>query len=235
MKAIIHHVKHLPELEDVLHSRYTWLICRVERAQTRLQTGNKLLELPFLDPWLRCGLCDLHFIITHIPANILSLQHIRYAKRHACHLNSGCREREKKKGLKIPDLLCFTSSSPSPPWAKVEYWWNFSGVLQSWVQVSEGLLNIELEFNKTMTHTHEHPKYHFEGFSFKRSSFLALQFERNILLPAVKAPEPSSWCRNSQGFKSHWCLETYAWYSTLPAAVKMPRVWYLWITKANCL
>lgn len=145
------------------------------------------------------------------------------------------RLQRERKGLKIPDLLCFTSSSPSPPWAKVEYWWNFSGVLQSWGQVSEGLLNIELEFNKTMTHTHKHPKYHFEGFSFKRSSFLALQFERNILLPAVKAPKPSSWCRNSQGFKSHWCLETYAWYSTLPAAVKMPRVWYLWITKANCL
>lgn len=97
LKAIIHHVKRLPELEDVLHSCYTWLICRVERAQKRFQTGNKLLELPFLDPWLRFGLCDLHFIITHIPTNILSLQHIRYAKRHACHLNSGCREKKKKR------------------------------------------------------------------------------------------------------------------------------------------
>lgn len=40
---IIHHVKHLPELEDILCLGKTWLICRVQRAQKPLQTGNKLL------------------------------------------------------------------------------------------------------------------------------------------------------------------------------------------------
>lgn len=88
------------------------------------------LFFSFLDFWLRLGPCDLHFIITHIPTNILSLQHTLYIKRDALHLNQAA----GKKSLKIPQ-----SAPPCAPLhvpvtgapQQAGYGWEFSdGALQ---------------------------------------------------------------------------------------------------------